>query len=94
MAEAAAEDQGVLLGDLKRLIIKACNRPESPDTLDDDAELIGPGSPLGLDSLDVLQVSLALTQQYQIRLEDSKEARRALRSVRALALFLRAQGVV
>lgn len=93
MEKVIADKEKVLLDALKQLILVACNRPESAHTLDDDAPLIGPASPLGLDSLDVLQVSLALTQQYNIRLEDSKEARRALRSIRSLGLFLRTAGV-
>ncbi|MHB8254589.1 MAG: phosphopantetheine-binding protein [Acidiferrobacter sp.] len=93
MERVIADKEDVLLGALKQLILTACNRPESPDTIDEDAPLIGPSSALGLDSLDVLQVSLALTQQYHVRLEDSKEARRALRSIRSLGLFLRAAGV-
>ncbi len=92
MNEATADDRDGLVDALKQLILTACNRAESPADVDDEAPLIGPGSPLGLDSLDVLQVSLALTQRYGVRLEDSKQARRALRSVRSLALYLRDAG--
>lgn len=93
MENVIADNDRALLDALKQLILVACNRPESAHSLDDDAPLIGPASALGLDSLDVLQVSLALSQQYNVRLEDSKEARRALRSIRSLSLFLRTAGV-
>ncbi len=92
MGGASVGDRDELVAALKRLIVTACNRPEPPETLDEDAPLIGPASALGLDSLDVLQISLALSQHYAIRIEDSKEARRALRSVRTLALYLQAAG--
>ncbi len=87
-------DEEELLTALKRLILTACNRPDAPETVDDDAPLVGPESPLGFDSLDVLQISVALSRQYNVRIEDSKEARRALRSIRSLARFLQSAGAV
>ncbi len=93
MGGATVGDHDELVVALKQLIVTACNRPESVEALDEDAPLLGPTSPWGLDSLDVLQISLALSQHYAIRIEDSKEARRALGSVRTLALYLRAAGV-
>ncbi|HET9122371.1 MAG TPA: phosphopantetheine-binding protein [Acidiferrobacteraceae bacterium] len=78
--------------ELTCLILSACRRPEDPQTVDPEAPLIGPGSPLGLDSLDVLQISLALTERFGVRLEDSKQARRALASVSGLARFLKESG--
>ncbi len=92
MGGATVGDHDELVAALKQLIVTACNRPEPAETLDEDAPLIGPASPWGLDSLDVLQISLALSQQYAVRIEDSKEARRALGSVRTLALYLQAAG--
>ncbi|HUW98060.1 MAG TPA: phosphopantetheine-binding protein [Acidiferrobacter sp.] len=84
----ATDDQPALFLKLKQLITDACHRTEDPQSIDDDEALIGPLSALGLDSLDVLQISVALTDCYAIRLEDSKQARRALRSIRSLAEFV------
>ena len=75
---------------LKQLIIRACNRDLAPESIADDDTLIGLGSTLGLDSLDVLQVNVALTQQYGVRIQDSKQARRVMKSVNTLADFIRA----
>jgi len=84
----AIDDRLALHRKLKQLIVGACHRTEDPQEIDDDEELIGPLSTLGLDSLDVLQISVALTEGFAIRLEDSKQARRALRSIRTLAEFV------
>ena len=75
---------------LKQLIIQACNKDMTPESIADDDTLIGFGSTLGLDSLDVLQVNVALTRQYGIRIQDSKQARRVMKSVNTLAEFIRA----
>ncbi len=75
--------------ELKRLIVKACNKDLTPESIGDDDSLVGFGSTLALDSLDVLQVNVALTQQYNVRIQDSKQARRVMRSINTLADFIR-----
>ena len=75
---------------LKQLIIQACNKDMTPESIADDDTLIGLGSTLSLDSLDVLQVNVALTQQYGVRIQDSKQARRVMKSINTLADFIRA----
>lgn len=73
---------------LKLLIIESCDRDCAPGTITDDEPLFGPEAPLQLDSLDALQISMALKKQYGIRLGDSKETRRVLSSVATLAAYL------
>jgi acyl carrier protein len=75
--------------DLKALIVKEADKPVDPATLDDDGPLFGPNSSLQLDSLDALQISMALQLKYGVRIEDPKEARRVMISINALADFLR-----
>ena len=48
---------------------------------DEDEPLFGPEAPLQLDSLDALQLSMAIKKKYGLRLADSKETRRILSSV-------------
>lgn len=74
--------------ELKELIIRACNKEASPDDVADDAPLIGPLSVLELDSLDVLQINVALQQRYNVRIEDGKHARRVMKSIDTLADFV------
>jgi len=75
--------------ELKNLIIAACNRDSDPATIGDDDSLIGSDSSVGLDSLDVLQVNVALQQRYQVRIDDTKHARRVMKSINSLADFIR-----
>jgi acyl carrier protein len=75
--------------ELKKLIVAACNRETAPESIGDDDSLIGSDSVLGLDSLDVLQVNVAIGQQYRVRIDDSKHARRVMKSINTLAAFLR-----
>lgn len=73
---------------LKALIVEACDKDCDPASITDDELLFGPEAPLQLDSLDALQVSMAIKKQYGLRLPDSKETRRILSSVAKLAEHL------
>lgn len=75
---------------LKALIVEACDKDCDPASITDNELLFGPEAPLQLDSLDALQVSMAIKKQYGLRLPDSKETRRILSSVANLADHLEA----
>lgn len=75
--------------ELKKMIVAACNRDVAPETIGDTDSLIGSSSAIGLDSLDVLQLNVAIAQHYGVRIDDTKHARRVMKSVNALADFLR-----
>ena len=77
-----------LKNELKTLIVEAAERTCDPTGIADDAPLFGPDSALGLDSLDALQVSMAIQKRYGLRLTDSKETRRILVSIHALAVHV------
>ena len=77
--------------ELKALILAAVEKDEPPGGLSDDEPWFGDESRLGLDSLDALQISMAIQKQYGVRMPDSKETRRALVSLVALAEHLRSQ---
>ncbi len=69
---------------LKQLIIDECDKDEwSPDQIQDDASLLE--GDLDLDSLDVLQICMAVKSQYGVRIEGNTDARRALKSIDTLA---------
>jgi acyl carrier protein len=77
---------------LKTLIVETCDKDCDPASIADDETLFGSGTRLALDSLDALQLSIALQKRFGVRLTDSKETRRVLASVASLALWLQAQG--
>lgn len=77
------------LKELKSVILAAVEKDEPPGGLRDDEPWFGDDSRLGLDSLDALQISMAIQKKYGVRMPDSKDTRRALVSVTALAEHLR-----
>jgi acyl carrier protein len=74
--------------ELKTLILHAAEKEEPADGLNPDEVLFGEESRLALDSIDALQISMAIQKRYGIRLSDSKETRRAMGSLNLLAAFL------
>lgn len=85
------DKDSAFLAELKAHLLDAVEKPEPADGLRDDEPLFGEGSRLELDSLDALQISMAIQKKYGVRMPDSKETRRALVSLRALADHLRAR---
>lgn len=83
------ENDAAFLAELKALILAAVDKEEPADGLRDDEPWFGPESRLELDSLDALQISMAIQKKYGVRMPDSKETRRALLSLLALAEHLR-----
>lgn len=75
--------------ELQELIIDACNVPDAPEEVDSEAPLIGPDSPLGLDSLDAVEVVVAVQKKYDVRIGGQDTSREVLRSLRTLADFIR-----
>ena len=74
--------------DLKKLIIQECDKEIDPKSIKDDDIIFHPEHPLNLDSLDSLQISMALQNSYGIRLVDPKEARRVMISINTLADYI------
>ncbi|MDO3379835.1 phosphopantetheine-binding protein [Geoalkalibacter halelectricus] len=82
------DNLAILHGELQELIIDACNVPDAPDTVDPDAPLIGPDSSLGLDSLDAVEVVVAVQKKYDVRIGGEDSSREVLRNLRTLAEFI------
>ncbi|MDR1890476.1 MAG: phosphopantetheine-binding protein [Zoogloeaceae bacterium] len=76
---------------LKTLIVTACDKECDPASILDDEPLFGSDARLALDSLDALQLSMALQKRFGVRLSDSKETRRILANVANLAAWLEAK---
>jgi acyl carrier protein len=73
---------------LKALIVKEADKPMEPAAIPDDAPLFGANSPVQLDSIDALQISMAIQLKYGVRIADPKEARRVMININGLADFL------
>ena len=74
--------------DLKLLIIDACEKDQSVDDISDDEILFGEDAPLQLDSMDALQISMAISSTYGIKMTDSKKLRKVMESINTMALFV------
>lgn len=77
--------------EIKNLIIEALGLEDiSPADIGDDLTLFGDG--LGLDSVDALELGLAIQKRFGIKIDaDAKDTRKHFASVASLAAFVSAQ---
>ena len=74
--------------ELKNLIIKTLKLEEiTPEEIEDDGPLFGEG--LGLDSIDALELVVALEKTYGVVIPDSEVGKKIFRSVNDLARFVK-----
>ena len=79
-----------LVGELKKLIIETLKLEEiTPEEIEDDGRLFGDG--LGLDSIDALELVVALEKAYGVVIPDSEVGERVFRSINTLAQFIKEQ---
>jgi len=82
-----SEDKELKLA-LKTLIIEECDKEVEPEEINDDEVLFSPESKLELDSMDALQISMALQKKYDIVVTDSKKLRKVMVSINTLADYI------
>ncbi|WP_460059807.1 phosphopantetheine-binding protein [Pseudomonas sp. S2_A05] len=80
-----------LVRDIKLLIIDALGLEDiSPEDIGDEQTLFGEG--LGLDSVDALEMGLAIQKKYGIKIDaDAKDTRNHFTNVASLAAFVTAK---
>ena len=69
---------------IRKLMVENLMLQISPEEIDDDQPLFGPGS-VGLDSVDALQLVVALDKTYGLKIADPAAARQILQSVNTIA---------
>ena len=80
-------EKGTLIEELQSLIIKSLKLEDIlPADIDPAAPLFGGG--LGLDSIDALELVVALEKKYGIRIPDEDVGKEAFASVDALAAYI------
>ena len=79
---------------IKRIIVEALALEDmQPEDIETDAPLFVEG--LGLDSIDALELAMALEESYGVAIEDDPEQnQRIFASVKSLAEFVRAHRAV
>ena len=78
------DNTAALKQDIKRLMIENLMLQISADEIGDQKALFGPGS-LGLDSVDALQLVVALDKQYGLKIPNPERAREVLQNVSTMA---------
>jgi acyl carrier protein len=73
-----------LKAQIKQLIVENLMLQTGAEQIADDQSLFGPGS-LGLDSVDALQLVVALDKNYGLKIPDPEAARVTLQSVNTIA---------
>jgi acyl carrier protein len=83
--------EDALLNEVAALIVEALHLEDlRAEDIDPDAPLFGKG--LGLDSIDALELALAVSQRYGVTLSSEDPAvREVFASLRSLAAHIRAQ---
>jgi acyl carrier protein len=61
------------------------------DEIGDDAPLFGPGG-IGLDSVDALQLVVAIEKNFGLKITDQSKAKEILQSVNTIAAAIEANG--
>ncbi len=87
----AAAPPAPLVREIKELIIEALMLQDmSPDDIDEQAPLLVEG--LGLDSIDVLELAMAINKRYGVKTKaDDAQNRHIFASVTNLATFIHEQ---
>ena len=68
---------------IKEVLIDELMLQEQPDEIDNDTALFGEG--LGLDSVDALQLVVALEKNFGLKISDAENAKHILRSIDTIA---------
>ena len=72
---------------IKRLIVESLNlEGVRPETIEDEAPLFGEG--LGLDSVDALELVVALEKEFDIKIKSQEIGREVFSSVATLSQFI------
>ena len=78
--------------EIKKMIMETLNITDvKPEDVDDEKPLFGADNALTLDSVDAIEIIMALQRNYGIRIADQSLARYVIRSVNSIAEFILAE---
>jgi acyl carrier protein len=84
------DNTAALKRDIKQLIVENLMLQVGPDEIGDEQGLFGPES-LGLDSVDALQLVVALDKKYGLKIPNPEAARQVLRNVNTISAAVAAR---
>jgi len=81
-------DQTPLENEMAQLLVESLNLEDiSAAEIEPDAPLFGDG--LGLDSIDALEIALAISQKYEVQMQaEEEQTREAFATLRSLTAFV------
>ena len=80
-------DSTELKARIKQMVIESCMLKISVAEMGDDQPLFGPQG-LGLDSIDALQLVVAMEKNFGLKLSDAEVARQAMQTVNTIAMAI------
>jgi acyl carrier protein len=78
-----------ILAKVKQILLTSVNIERAPEEIDPDTALFGTG--LGLDSLDAVELMIALEMELGVKLDDQSKRLTVLRSINSLVDFVMKQ---
>lgn len=78
------QDTAALRSEIKKMLVENCMLQIPAEEIKDEQALFGPGS-LGLDSVDALQLVVALDKNYGLKVPDPEAAKSILNSINSMA---------
>ena len=85
------EDVKLLKDRIKKMLVDNLMLQLKPDDIGDTQPLFGPGS-IGLDSVDALQIVVALDKNYGLKIPDPAAAKEVLQSVDTIVAAIQKNG--
>lgn len=81
-----------LKADIKKMIIDTLNLQDiKPEDIGDDLPLFGGDNTLGLDSIDAIELVMAVQREFKVRIDDQNLAREVLKDVNSVAEFIQSK---
>ena len=78
--------------EIKRLILDTLNMGTiNPDSIRDDIPLLSGDNVITIDSIDVIEVVIAIQKRFNVRMDDQNLARHIVNTVDTIAEFVYAQ---
>lgn len=82
-------DLQALKTEIKELIINTLKvKNVTPEDIDDSAPLLARDNPMGLDSVDAIDIIMTVQKHFGVRIADQNLARTVLDSIDSLAVFI------
>ena len=75
--------------DIKNMIIETLNLQDiKPEDIEDDLPLFGGDNTLGLDSIDAIELVMAIQRDFKVRIDDQNLAREVLKDINSITDFI------